>query len=152
MELSFYTKRLSSMRKTSKSLESFPAFINQGLSRKELVTLTATRRLIKSFVKNFAGEIASRPDGWQNYGEYAKEDKGGSFDFYPSMFIEPLRQQLESQLQLQDMMAHSQLFVEFVDQRRRSFVNQRELAKGDVGQFIAYWIYHHWELRKMMKA
>lgn len=123
------------------SLGSFSLFIQFGLSRKEIVTLNALRNLIRHHVTSYAGDIEKK---WRQYGKY---NKAGTFDFYPSLFIEPIREHSESQLQLQEMMAHSQLFVEFVDQQQKDSATKMNKRKGDI-MFISTWIYIHWRRKK----
>lgn len=100
---------------------------------------------------SFAGDIGSTPDGWQRYGIHlgGEDDSDiGDFAFYPSLFVKPLREQMEAQLQLQQMMAHSQLFVEYVSGKRRTWKSRQDMARGEIGQFIATWIFERWRQRK----
>ena len=106
----------------------------------QLVTLNAIRKGIKVYMKGFTGAISSSNDGWRQYGQY----QGGQFAFYPSLFIDPLSQQL----QLQEMVCHSQLFIEFVDNKERASKEIAELSRSGVAQFIADFVYFHWRRRK----
>lgn len=137
--LANYKKRLSDLRLCrGSSLTSFSRFLAQGgLSRKELVTANAINKLMRRHVLGFVGDTANN---WQEYGSY----KNNNFDFYPSMFIEPLRRETESQLQLQEMCSHSQLFIEFVGHQQKIAEARVKMIKGEVGSFIAAWIYVHW--------
>ncbi len=143
-----YKTRLSELREADPSLQSIPNFLNEGFSRKVVVAIRAAKSLIESHMTSFSGDIARN---WQNYGEFRHDNDGQTFEFYPAMFIEPLRRQLESRLQFQEMMAHSQLFIEYVDERRKWHLRRQELAKrDDVGLFLALWIWRRWKLRKKL--
>lgn len=136
-KLSHYKRRMKALRDEGASLESFSSFLKQGLSPNEIITLNAIRNLILQHITKFAGDVADR---WRSYGKYTD----GMFDFYPSLFIEPLRQQTESKLRVQEMMSHSQLFVEFVDQRQKSSTNM-DSFKRERARFIAAWVFAHWK-------
>jgi len=143
-----YKKRLEELREADPSLQSIPNFLDNGFSRKVVVAIRAVKSLIESHMTSFSGDISSN---WQNYGDLRHSDDGQTFEFYPSKFIEPLRLQLESRLQLQEMMYHSQLFIEYVDERRKLHLSRQELAKrDDVGVFLALWIWCRWKLRKKL--
>ena len=129
------------MNESDATLGSFPLFLTHGLSPREIVTLRAIRRLIREHITTYAGDIVSH---WQHYGKY----KEGAFDFYPSLFTEPLRKQAEARIQMQDMMAHSQLFLEFVDQQQKASTSTGESREH---KFIAAWIYIHWQRKKRRK-
>lgn len=143
-----YKKRLAELRKADPSLQSIPNFLDKGFSRKVVVAIRAVKNLIESHMTSFSGDIAWN---WQSYGDLRHGNDGQTFEFYPSRFIEPLRLQLESRLRLQEMMSHSQLFIEYVDERRKLYLSRQELAKrDDVGVFLALWIWCRWKLRKKL--
>jgi hypothetical protein len=108
----------------------------------QLVTLNAIRNCIKAYVMGFSGSISSGE--WYRFGKY----NDGQFDFYPSLFIQPLR----AQLQLQEMLCHSQLFIEYVNRKECASREIAELSKSDVGKFIAAFVYFHWRRRKRIAA
>jgi hypothetical protein len=164
-QLSAFKQRLERLRdEGGSSLASFGGFLKKGLTREEvsssdiklcsthhlyafmfiiltpivqLVTLNAIRNCIKDYVKGFTGSISSSNDGWRQYGKY---EQNGQFAFYPSLFIAPLTQQLR----LQEMMCHSQLFIEYVDK----IENASKETGSDVARFIADFVYFHWRRRK----
>jgi hypothetical protein len=86
-------------------------------------------------------------DGWRQYGKYNKNEQ---FDFYPSLFINAIGEQLK----LQEMLCYSQLFVEYVNRKERDSMETAELSKSDVdvGRFIATFVYFHWRRRKRIKS
>lgn len=146
-QLLVYQNRLELLKKQSSPLRSFARFIKQGLSRNEIDTINSIQHLIQTYLKGLADNIATNPYGWKFYGK--NDEKGEAFDFYPSLFVDRLKQQmklLECRLQFQEMMAYSQLFVEFVDGQRKA-----SLSKEVVGKLIANWIYQQWKLKKMLK-
>jgi len=90
-------------------------------------------------LKGLAGNIAKNPFGWKSYGKY--NDAMDTFDFYPSLFVDSLRKQLQLltfRLQYLEMMAYSQLFVEFVDVQRRTSLAQ-SAAKKTIGKMVRDW-------------
>lgn len=123
------------------SLVSFNIFLKNGLTREELVTLNGIRNCINAYVRGFAGAITTSNEGWRQYGKYSKD---GKFDFYPSLFINPMREQL----QLQEMLCHSQLFIEYVNRKERDSKEIAKLSRSDEGKFIAAFVYFHWRRRK----
>lgn len=140
-KLSHYKSRLEYYWSKGSSLASFSSFLNQGLSSEEVVTLNALKSLIRGHIQSFVGDISER---WRYYGNCSD----GVFDFYPSLYIQPLRQQL----QLIEMMSHSQLFIEFVDKQQSDSETTKKALKGDAGIFIAAWIYIHRRRRKRRNA
>lgn len=141
-----FEKRLDFLRTQSSPLRSFARFVKQGFSRSEIETIESIRRVIRTYLNGLADNIAAHPYGWSQYGK--KDESGDNFDFYPSLFVDRLKQQmklLECRLQFQEMMAYSQLFVEYVDGQRKA-----ALCKEMVGKYIADWIYLHWTLKKLL--
>jgi hypothetical protein len=100
------------------------------------------------FLFSYAGEIASTADGWQRFGIYTGGEDD-DFAFYPRLFAKPLREGMEAELQIKEMMSHSQLFIEFVAEKRRIWKSRQEMASGEVGKFIAEWIYEQRMMRKL---
>ena len=128
----------------SPSLRSFSAFIKQGLSIQEIEVIDSIRNVIGEFLEKLAGNIAKQ-DGWRRYGN----EKDGEFSFYPSLFTKRLKEQmksLERRLQFQEMMSHSQLFIEFVDAKRKE-----SILREEVGAILANWIYQKWRVKKQRK-
>ena len=166
-QLSAFKERLEMLRDEGDSfLASFGGFLKKGLTREavsssdiklcsthhlyaftfisltptiQLVTLNAIRNCIKDYVTGFTGSISSSNEGWRQYGKY---EQNGQFAFYPSLFIAPLTQQLH----LQEMMCHSQLFIEYVDKKERASASKE--TSSDVARFIADFVYFHWRRRK----
>jgi hypothetical protein len=55
---------------------------------------------------------------------------------------------MREQLQLQEMLCHSQLFIEYVNNEERKSKEIAKLSRSDDGKFIAEFVYFHWLRRK----
>ena len=131
------------LQTNSPSLKSFSRFIDRGLEPQEVFIISAVRGVICGFLKGLSDNVAT-DDGWRHYG--VRSEDGLAFDFFPSLFVDRQREYLkliECRLQFQEMMAYSQLFVEFVDVQRKA-----SLAKEMMGKIISNWIYQRWKVRK----
>lgn len=74
------------------------------------------------YVRRFIGrEVLHDPSNWKRFLRYST--RTGEEEFYPEYFIEPLRNQLE----FQEAMVHTQLFVSFMDRLRREYHKQDHL-------------------------
>ena len=93
-KLSLYSDRLDALREDVSTLSSFLQFFKHD---KEVITLDAVQRLIKEHVLVFAGDIASDADDWRKYLQ------DGDDSFYPSRFLKPLREKLQSALASRDV-------------------------------------------------
>lgn len=152
-ELVTYKKKLAALQERNISLRSFSSFIDQGLSSEDIDTIDSIRGGIGQFLKGLAADVATG-NGWKNYGKY---DEGNTFHFYPSIFIKRRKEHhesvllfmqeqinsFESRLQFQEMLAHSQLFIEYVDEKRKE-----SLSRETVEKYIASWVYCHWTIKK----
>jgi hypothetical protein len=96
-KLSLYSDRLDALREDVSTLSSFLQFFKHGITHKEVITLDAVQRLIKEHVLVFAGDIASDADDWRKYLQ------DGDDSFYPSRFLKPLREKLQSALASRDV-------------------------------------------------
>jgi hypothetical protein len=68
---------------------------------------------IKRFNYGFCGCVISDPGSWKRFLRHSQ--RTGEDEFYPEYFMEPLRNQLE----FQDAIVHTQLFVSFMDKLRK---------------------------------
>jgi hypothetical protein len=64
----------------------------------------------------------------------------GDFDFYPGWFLEPYR----AELIFREGMAETQIFVSFVEAKRKEDMNVEGQRRGPTGKFISEWIYYRW--------
>jgi hypothetical protein len=140
-ELSYYQKRLEEYWKSpSSNLRSFRAFFMYGASRQESLTLRKIKAVIKRHLSQFTVALTDKPDAWQQCGEFNE----GTFDFSPDKFIQPLKDRMIFQIQFQEMMAHTQLFVGYVEELQLSYEKRKELLIGPAAEFIARWVELHW--------
>lgn len=83
-------------------------------------------------------------DAWQKYG--AVNQRSGTFEFYPDLFIEPKHALLE----FQEQVALTQLFVSHVEQTRAAYVSH-----GRFREFLAFrlwWLFRWWRARHVAAA
>ena len=92
--------------------------------------------LIHDYNKKLCGDLTN-PTGWRSYG--AMNSSTGEFEFYPQWFMEPL----ELQVQFQEQVIHTQMFVSFMDKQRMSYT-----SKSTYRQFIGDWLAFRMKLRK----
>ncbi|KAL7540936.1 hypothetical protein ACHAXR_010487 [Thalassiosira sp. AJA248-18] len=145
-ELSLYQKRLEEYCKSSTSnLRSFQSFFKHGASQKESLTLRKIKNVIKKHMSQFTMGLSDKPDAWQQYGEF--NEATGTFDFCPDKFIQPLKDRMIFQIQFQEMMAHTQLFVGYVEELQLAHDKQSNLLSGPAAKFIARWVELHWHAK-----
>jgi serine/threonine protein kinase/CRP-like cAMP-binding protein len=150
-ELSLYQKRLEDYWKyPCSNLRSFQAFFRYGASRSESLTLQKIKEVIRRYISQFTVGLTDKPDAWQQYGEF--NESAGTFDFSPDKFIQPLKDRMIFQIQFQEMMAHTQLFVGFVEELQLSHEKRNELLSGPAAEVIATWIETHWNADKFRKS
>lgn len=142
-ELALYQKRLESyFRDPSSNLRSFRAFFRYGASLRESLTLGKVKKVIKKHLSQFTMGLNDKPDAWQQYGEFNQHT--GAFDFCPDKFIQPLKDRMIFQIQFQEMMTHTQLFVGYVEELQIAHEKRSVLLSGPQAQFIARWVELHW--------
>mmetsp|Transcript_15773 Transcript_15773/g.22653 ORF Transcript_15773/g.22653 Transcript_15773/m.22653 type:complete len:485 (+) Transcript_15773:387-1841(+) len=136
--LLFHEQRLRRLAKDrSSALSSFHMFIQQGFSPQESVIIHSACVSIERHLRGMSGLVGRCRDGWRHYGKF--NANSNNFEFYPSLFVEPLR----AKLQFQEMMAQTQLFVGYVDKRRIDDLTEDSIRKVK-GVYIANWIYTRW--------
>jgi hypothetical protein len=69
----------------------------------------------------FCGSVIDDPSSWRRFLKYSS--RSGEEEFYPEYFMEPLRTQLE----FQDAIAHTQLFVSLMDKLRLEHLKMDEI-------------------------
>jgi len=142
-ELALYQKRLDSYyRDPSSNLRCFKSFFRHGATLRESLTLKKVKALIKKHLSQFTMGLNDKPDAWQQYGEFNKHT--GAFDFSPDKFIQPLKDRMIFQIQFQEMMTHTQLFVGYVEELQKVHEKRSNLLSGHAAQFIARWVELHW--------
>jgi len=145
-ELSLYQKRLEEYCKSpSSNLRSFRCFFKYGASQKESLTLRKIKNVIKKHMAQFTMGLSDKADAWQQYGEF--NEATGTFDFCPDKFIQPLKDRMIFQIQFQEMMAHTQLFVGYVEELQLAHEKRSNLLSGPAAKFIASWVELHWHMK-----
>jgi len=144
-ELAYYQKRIEEYYNYPKSnLRSFHTFVRYGASRSEILTLRKIKEVIRKILSQFTAGLTDRPDSWQAFGEFNE----GAFDFSPDKYIQPLKDRMIFQIQFQEMMAHTQLFVGYVEELQQSHEKRKDLLLGPAAKFIARWIEYRLHCRK----
>uniref|UniRef100_A0A7S4J9G5 cGMP-dependent protein kinase n=1 Tax=Odontella aurita TaxID=265563 RepID=A0A7S4J9G5_9STRA len=142
-QLTLYESRLQRLYQDKKSaLRSFKAFFQRGPSRYESLTLQSMKSVIKKHLQTLTASLTAQPDAWKQCGDFNEEKN--TFDFDPSKFVQPLKDQLMFQIQYQEMMAHTQLFVGFVEELQNFGERRTELLVGEEALFIANWLSFRW--------
>lgn len=98
-------KRAPSLRIASVQLVSFML----GMTTQEKQLVDALLALVSRHNRRLCGEGMLETGGWRKYGLINQSSK--QFEFYPEMFIDPLR----ARLAFQEGVVHTQLFVSLMD-------------------------------------
>ena len=124
------------------ALGSLEEFVSRGPTNVEGLTIARLRGAIAAHVQSLGGEIAVGRNRWQKYGMLNRTS--GEFEFYPSWFMEPYR----TEMQFRERMVHTQLFVSFVDNKRREDMRVDGERTGRTGRFVATWLWFRWFVLK----
>ena len=89
------------------------------------------KRVICEHFTNVFKTLSEDPDEWKNYGEFNVDTK--AFDYYPCRLVMPL----QTNLIFQQMLAHTQLFIGFMEDIKDSFIYPNK----DAALLIADWLY-----------
>jgi hypothetical protein len=136
-------ERLQHLAKSpSSSIHSFRRFIQTGFSVKESVTLDAACMALENHFSRYCGDLAISCNAWKQYGTIDIET--GKFSFNSDWFMNSIR----ADQVFHEEMAKTQLFQGYVDERRKDQLEVEKMKRGDVGKFIAEWIYDRWILWK----
>ena len=104
-------KRAPSLRTASIQLVSFML----GLTPAEKRLVHALYAVVEAHNKSLLGPgLLDTTGGWRKYGLF--NESSNSWEFYPELFIEPLR----ARLAFQEGVVHTQLFVSLLDQMKSS--------------------------------
>jgi hypothetical protein len=126
----------------SSSIHSFHRFIRYGFSPKESVVLDAACMALENHFSRYCGDLAMSCNAWKQYG--TMEVETGKFSFNSDWFMNPIR----ADQVFHEEMVKTQLFQGYVDERRKDQLEVEKMKRGDVGKFIAEWIYDRWILWK----
>ena len=102
------------------------------------MTLDSACMAIENHFSRYCGDLAISCTAWKQYGTIDVET--GKFSFQPDWFMNRLR----SEQVFHEAMVFTQLFMGYVDERRRDQMEVEEMKRGKVGKFIAEWIYERW--------
>ena len=132
--LSCLAERLS--RNWQSRNNTFSSFVNEGMSLHARVTLRSIRRTIEQFMTNLSATMNSTRDMYKTYGV----ENEGNFYFYPYKYIEPLK----NETRFLQVLAHTQMFVSYVDAKREHHLHINELLEGKLSKILARWIWKKW--------
>jgi hypothetical protein len=79
---------------------------------------------------------------WKRYGTV--DVKTNEFMFQPDWFLNPIR----TDHAFHEAMVRTQLFSGYVHERREDQIEMKEIMEGELGYFIAEWVYEKWVARK----
>jgi hypothetical protein len=140
-------ERLQHLAKNpSSSLLSFNRFVRHGFSSKESVALDSACMALENHFSKYCGDLAVDCTAWKQYGTIHVET--GKFDFQPEWFMNRTR----ADQVFHETMVKTQLFMGYVDERRRDQLEVEEMRRGEVGKFIAEWIYERWMIWKEKRS
>jgi len=112
-------KRAISLRTASVQLVTFML----GLTPQEKRVVGSLLSAVEAYNKRLLGKDLLEPGGWRKYGLF--NEASNSWEFFPELFIEPLR----ARLAFQEGVVHTQLFVSFLDEMKRK---EQIQAQGDM--------------------
>jgi hypothetical protein len=136
-------ERLQHLAKSpSSSIHSFRRFIQTGFSVKESIALDAACMALENHFSRYCGDLAISCNAWKQYGTI--EIETGKFSFNPDWFMNRIR----ADHVFHEEMAKTQLFHGYVDECRKDQLDVEKMKRGDVGKFIAKWIYDRWVIWK----
>jgi len=119
-------------------LRNFNTFFRFGLSRRESVTLRSVCRVLEQHFSHFCGDLAVNDKAWKRYGTVDVETD--EFIFKPEWFLNPVR----ADQAFHEAMVQTQLFSGYVHEQREDQTEMREIMEGELGCFIADWVYDKW--------
>ena len=93
-----------SLRAASSQLATFML----GMTTAEKRTVRELLEAVEAHNRSLCGDLLM-PGGWRKYG--SSDEQTRQFDFFPELFLDPLR----ARLQFQEGLVHTQLFVSFLD-------------------------------------
>jgi len=147
-KLNLLQKRLKELVNNDKtsSLLSFTSYFKNGANAKESLTLSSIRKEISanlsslpSAICDSRGRVSNKSDQFGIYDEDSKESK-----FDPEYYSESVRYQSL----FEEKLVHTQLFIGFLDDHRKSDDVEPDSLKMKNGLIIAKWLCPVWRKRK----
>lgn len=84
---------------------------------------------------SLVGDLATQKNAWTRYGKFNEKTNG--FDYVPALFLKPLR----AELQFMEEMVHTQMFVGFVDAKRKlAELDEQDKKRTNAEHCINQWI------------
>jgi hypothetical protein len=123
-------------------LRNLNTFLRFGLSRRESLTLNSVCQVLEQHFTCFCGDLAVNDKAWKRYGTV--DVKTNEFMFQPDWFLNPIR----TDHAFHEAMVRTQLFSGYVHERREDQIEMKEIMEGELGYFIAEWVYEKWVARK----
>jgi hypothetical protein len=124
------------------SLRNFDGFVRSGLSRRESLTLVSVCRVLEQHFSHFCADLAGNDKAWQRYGTV--DVKTNEFVFNPEWFLNHIR----ADHAFHEAIVQTQLFSGYVHERRDDRIEMHEIMEGELGCFIADWVYEKWTARR----
>mmetsp|Transcript_29122 Transcript_29122/g.42969 ORF Transcript_29122/g.42969 Transcript_29122/m.42969 type:complete len:1177 (+) Transcript_29122:347-3877(+) len=138
--LQYYTRK-----NPHTALRNFNNFLNFGLSRQESLSLHSVAQVIEQHFSRFCGDLTLNGKAWKRYGTIDVETN--EFIFHPEWFLNPMKADQE----FQKAMVHTQLFSGFVHEKRQDQMEMNEIMEGELGHYIADWVYEKWSAKKQQR-
>jgi len=143
-KLKFLRCRLQSYLRENplSALRNFNVFLKSGFSPQESLTLHSVTQAIEQHFSHFCGDLTKNGKAWKRYGTI--DMNSNEFIYNPKWFLNPM----ETDQAFQEAMAHTQLFSSFVHEKRQDQMEIQEMMEGELGHYIANWIYGKWKQRR----
>lgn len=125
------------------AFRSFRRFFSHGLSFRERLTLHSMRNHIKKELLSLTSISTETPEDWSPYGDH--DETGNFFDFSSAKFVEAVMFKMLSQFKYLEIMSQTQLFVGFVESKRRQSLEFARHLRGAEANFIALWLNFRWK-------
>ena len=139
--LQFYVKQ-----NPQSSLRNFDSFLRYGLSRRESLTLVSVCRVLEQHFSHFCVDLAVDDRAWQRYGTV--DVNTNEFVFNPEWFLNHIR----ADHAFHEAIVQTQLFSGYMQERREDRSEMHEIMEGELGCFIAEWVYEKWTARQRSRS
>ena len=125
-------------------LRNFQTFIRDGLEPHESLSLHSVCFALEQHFSQYCRDLATIGCAWKRYGTL----DGDRFSFRAEWFLNPIR----ADVSFQEAMVQTQLFSGYVNDCRQDELDRNDMKTGDIGIFIANWIYQRWNLQKQKRV
>jgi len=144
-QLMFLTTRLQLFchDNPQSGLRNFQTFIRHGLNPQESLTLHSVCLALKQHFNRLCSDMGTSGSAWKKYVSL----DGDRFTFSSELFLNPVR----GELAFQEAVVQTQLFLGYVYNRREEENDMKALTSGELGIFIANWIYQRWSQKEQKR-